>query len=751
MPGMPARGRTRFAVSRFVVSRLVLVVSAVLGVLGVLASGGPASGAETLRARRVSAPDGPATDPALEALGSTAILCHVEGGPVAAGTPEGGALDLGPADADSTDGARLVLRVPETGEAAPLPPGSPSPRAPRLAVDALGRLSVLWAASSIDGGDGGDGGDVSLWLSSSSGGAFSPPAEVAAGFPSIVSYGIAAGRGSGPLLWWSDPRGGIHVLRGPEPELVAEGVFADLAAERLGFTHLAYVRDGRAYYRTDRSASDFSPEIPIPGPAGVLGVAVAPLPEGGALVALEDAAGIHVARVADGSSTLPLALYPGGKSPRLAAGATGVVALGFLRDGALHVSRREPGDPGADDHGLGPPVAIVPEGTSIPEGTSEIPAHHAVAVDGEGGVHVAFEAAGGVWYATDIPPPEPRFLVSARDVSAGEEVVFEDISTGRVTGRTWDFGDGASDGTSDGESDGESDGDTSAGPHVAHRYLEPGRYLPRLTVRGPGGTRTAPLDGAISVGPAPNRIWIPPIRALAGGRGLRVPVYLSSAVPIGGFQVVLEADPVAVLRGATVTGTRSQALHVEFFRSEILQGAQGPVLAVAALWDFELPFDGRVLPPGESQALLFVELDVDEAAEPAETARIRFLRRFGPLEKSTLLVAADGAVSIDPFAPDAVLTVAGTQERPFLRGDANADLGLDISDAIAMLGFLFLGGDPLPCPDAADANDDGTLDISDPIAVLGLLFLAGDVPLPYPYPVPGLDPTPDDLGGCSGH
>ena len=56
----------------------------------------------------------------------------------------------------------------------------------------------------------------------------------------------------------------------------------------------------------------------------------------------------------------------------------------------------------------------------------------------------------------------------------------------------------------------------------------------------------------------------------------------------------------------------------------------------------------------------------------------------------------------------------------FQRGDSNADENLDISDGIATLGFLFLGGSPPPCQKAADANDDGRLDISD--GIYGLSF-----------------------------
>ncbi|MGQ9591057.1 MAG: hypothetical protein ACUVYA_12265 [Planctomycetota bacterium] len=82
--------------------------------------------------------------------------------------------------------------------------------------------------------------------------------------------------------------------------------------------------------------------------------------------------------------------------------------------------------------------------------------------------------------------------------------------------------------------------------------------------------------------------------------------------------------------------------------------------------------------------------------------------------------------------------------RIFIRGDAEENGHLNISDAIAILAFLFLGGDELSCPKAADADDSGALDITDAIALLGYLFLSGTEP-PRPFPHPGLDPTDDAL------
>ena len=87
----------------------------------------------------------------------------------------------------------------------------------------------------------------------------------------------------------------------------------------------------------------------------------------------------------------------------------------------------------------------------------------------------------------------------------------------------------------------------------------------------------------------------------------------------------------------------------------------------------------------------------------------------------------------------------------FRRGDSNNDGGTDISDAITLFGYLFLGATAPPCDDAADANDDEGVDISDGIFVLYFLFQNGPAPEAPGAFLCGEDPTVDPNGdnlGC---
>ena len=84
-------------------------------------------------------------------------------------------------------------------------------------------------------------------------------------------------------------------------------------------------------------------------------------------------------------------------------------------------------------------------------------------------------------------------------------------------------------------------------------------------------------------------------------------------------------------------------------------------------------------------------------------------------------------------------------EITFLRGDANGDGALDLSDGIRILNFLFLGTGAIDCQDAADSNDTGDLDLSDGVAVFAFLFLGGSPPPAPGHLECGPDPTGEDL------
>lgn len=82
-----------------------------------------------------------------------------------------------------------------------------------------------------------------------------------------------------------------------------------------------------------------------------------------------------------------------------------------------------------------------------------------------------------------------------------------------------------------------------------------------------------------------------------------------------------------------------------------------------------------------------------------------------------------------------------TKGPSYKRGDANANGVVDITDAIVILRFLFVGDVLIPCLAATDADDHDDMNIGDAVFLLTFLFLGGPEP-PSPGPREcGPDPT----------
>ncbi len=79
----------------------------------------------------------------------------------------------------------------------------------------------------------------------------------------------------------------------------------------------------------------------------------------------------------------------------------------------------------------------------------------------------------------------------------------------------------------------------------------------------------------------------------------------------------------------------------------------------------------------------------------------------------------------------------------FKRGDVDLNETVEITDALVILGYLFLGDSVISCLAAADIQDDNEVDISDAIGIFGYLF-KGEAPPVEPFLSSGFDATPSE-------
>lgn len=256
---------------------------------------------------------------------------------------------------------------------------------------------------------------------------------------------------------------------------------------------------------------------------------------------------------------------------------------------------------------------------------------------------------------------------------------------------------------------------------------------------------------------------LPPLNAVYRLRGTRAPPGGVAEVPfsiradalVAGYSFSVDFDE-RVLEAVEVEevwsrpdGEEFSFAVYEFNNDNDFPGSagvdEGFVLG-AVVFDWQ---EAVGLPPDVETDVLRLRFAVDPEAQSGSTDLTFLAGGQGSGEPVPNKLTANGEIYFPELATTFVFIGSTVDILPdilvFIRGDSNGDGAVDTSDALATLGYLFQGADPVHCLDAADVNDDGALDISDAIGELQHLFLGGPPP-PAPYPEAGEDPTEDAMG-----
>ncbi|MEM7232611.1 MAG: hypothetical protein AAF517_10575, partial [Planctomycetota bacterium] len=128
-------------------------------------------------------------------------------------------------------------------------------------------------------------------------------------------------------------------------------------------------------------------------------------------------------------------------------------------------------------------------------------------------------------------------------------------------------------------------------------------------------------------------------------------------------------------------------------------------------------------------------LERDSLFTPGQLERIDFVMETVPSRgrvsyldcRVTIPTVPDGVdVDGDGIDDSCETDCAGDADAcGFLRGDANSDGVVDLSDGVRILSFLFLGSQAPSCLAAADADDNDQVALTDSIVLFNYLFLGG--------------------------
>jgi len=98
------------------------------------------------------------------------------------------------------------------------------------------------------------------------------------------------------------------------------------------------------------------------------------------------------------------------------------------------------------------------------------------------------------------------------------------------------------------------------------------------------------------------------------------------------------------------------------------------------------------------------------------------------VERSDTNGAYEGREGVALAEIEVVARVAGEPFARFVRGDANCDTLVHLTDAVVILRRLFQGGAALCCRAAADVDEDRNIALTDAVFILNFLFRAGAEP-----------------------
>ena len=565
-----------------------------------------------------------------------------------------------------------------------------------------------------------------IYLTRNTGGQFLVPERVSESPRDDGACRITLDRDGRPRLVWirktGDPEDPTHVFyrnhdAGQTVDM-GSGSSASLFLDWSNVPHVVYMR-GRELYLVTGGEGGFGPETLL---------LTAPSAEGtDVLVAIDELGAIFIVYTSNGSLYF---VSRGDKAkeftpPRLLDNrGVGDVDMHIRPGGALSITYTKRGDLYLIQ-GIGAfllePVGIRAPSTGIESGPR-------IVVDRSGTTHLSFLRDDEVYYTNNAGAVVADFTAAPRDGEVPLEVTFQDLSSGEIQVWQWDFGDGGQ----------------SARPSPTHLYERPGKYTVTLTVFSADRESTVVKEDFITVQESFNHMMIPDQFVVPNQEDVWFPVIASHRDPIQGFQVHAVFDSnVLTLKDCSLQYTEVEAMGPDIYECNIFERR----CEVGVIFEFEVPFTNPVLPRGDNQRLVQLVFDVSNRAPFPSVTEVQLINN-SEISRIFNIFTVDGFTKLPVLDSSRVEIIPPFPlPRFFLRGDADSNRRLEITDAIVILSFLFLGGDQPTCMDAGDVNDFGRIDISAAISLLNFLFLGGRAPA-VPFPNAGLDPTEDDFPEC---
>ncbi|NIS16808.1 MAG: S8 family serine peptidase [candidate division Zixibacteria bacterium] len=286
--------------------------------------------------------------------------------------------------------------------------------------------------------------------------------------------------------------------------------------------------------------------------------------------------------------------------------------------------------------------------------------------------------------------------VSELDTFPPFSVSFTDISpTSGITDWAWDFGDG---GTSDVQ-------------NPTHEYTQAGIYDVSLTITSPSGQDSFIYPKMVfAVG---DTLWIDQISELTVGQTVDVYFNLKNTESLNEIKVPFVNDPNLSWVDYTIytDGTRC-----DYFEKAAIVGFGSNRAYIHLRADDNNDHYPDPLEPG-SGPIFYLKFQINAEGTYNFDLGDAYYDYF---------VAGDYFTYEPFFVPGYLSTESACQGKC---GDANNDGGVNVSDAVSIINYVFVGGDPpQPFQACGDANSDSGVNVSDAVFIINFVFVGGGAP-----------------------
>jgi hypothetical protein len=243
-------------------------------------------------------------------------------------------------------------------------------------------------------------------------------------------------------------------------------------------------------------------------------------------------------------------------------------------------------------------------------------------------------------------------------------------------------------------------------------------------------------------------LWPSPMAGMPPLPGNRITCLATNADAVQGWSFGVQSDPKYITPVKfdledTATAKFNGGAGPGFIQVSLFK--EGVTMAVIIETPDTPTADVETLPPGQAWPLLNIEYAGGASVADAELYRVQYSDALGDPPVQVLFVVK--GFEVRPRTLPGWVSLPGVE---FLRGDTDGNSRLEITDAVNLLGWLFMGEAEPGCLQASDINGSGSVNIADAVYLFSFLFLGGNAP-PWPYPGCGAAPTPlgcNDPGSC---